>query len=82
MTNSRAAGGLLEGWVRIRTKARIYRKTEIKKGGMHLSVGVTGLRLSTSLPPFSKMKWLRFVLPFSLAPRAAMRRRLGSEMRG
>ena len=35
-----------------------------------------------SLPPFSKMKWLRLVFPPSPAPSAVMRTRLGSDSNG
>lgn len=48
----------------------------------HLSAGLTGIFLSTSLPPFSKMKWLRFVLPPSPAPSAVISTRFGSESSG
>ena len=47
-------------------------------GGAYLSVGLTGIFFSTSLPPFSKMKWLRAVLappPVS----ALISTRLGSD---
>ena len=50
--------------------------------GTHLSAGLTGIFFSTSLPPFSKMKWLRFVLPPSPAPSAVMSTRFGSESKG
>lgn len=48
----------------------------------HLSTGLTGIFFSRSFPPFSKIKWLRFVLPPSPAPSAVISTRSGSDRSG